>query len=268
MPEVTFVITTRDNAETIRACVRSCRQQSDADVEIVVVDNHSGDGTPRLASAAGADHVYIRGPERSAQRNAGISLATAPVVVVVDSDMTATPGLAREVADLLGDRPRVGAAVIPELAAGEGLWAAARKLEKRLYLGDPAVEAARAFRVAAVEAVDGYDEALTGCEDFDLPDRIAAAGWVTGRISAPLIHHETVGRLTELFRKKRYYGRSIAAYRAKPTSRRLARWSLVTRPGDLARRPHVTATLALLKLVEAAGLLAGMADRHRDPAPA
>lgn len=268
MPEVTFVITTRNNADTIQACVRTCRQQRDADVEVVVVDNHSEDGTAALASAADADRVHLQGPERSAQRNTGIALATAPLVVVVDSDMTASPGLARQIVDLFAERPDVGAAVVPELAAGEGLWADARKLEKRLYLGDPAVEAARAFRVAAVRTVGGYDETLTGSEDFDLPDRIDAAGWVTARTTAPLIHHETVGRLRDLFHKKRYYGRSVAAYRAKTTSRRLARWSLITRPAELARRPHVTAMLTLVKLVEAAGLLVGMADQRRDRAPA
>ncbi len=71
MTTVSFVVPTRNSARTIAACVMSLRKQSYADVEIVVVDNDSTDGTAQRAAAAGADRVVVAGPERCAQRNRG-----------------------------------------------------------------------------------------------------------------------------------------------------------------------------------------------------
>ena len=66
MTTVSFVVPTRNSARTITACVNSLRAQAYPDVEIVVVDNESTDGTADRARLAGADLVVIAGPERCA----------------------------------------------------------------------------------------------------------------------------------------------------------------------------------------------------------
>ncbi|MGO1165883.1 MAG: glycosyltransferase family 2 protein, partial [Janibacter sp.] len=87
---VTVVVPTRNNIRTIEACLRSVTEQSHPHIELVVVDNHSSDGTPQVAERF-ADRVITAGPERSAQRNTGIEVATSEWVLWLDSDMILPP---------------------------------------------------------------------------------------------------------------------------------------------------------------------------------
>lgn len=254
---VTVVVPTRNSAVTLEACLASIRAQRGVAVELVVVDNHSSDPT-RAIAARYADQVLVCGPERSAQRNAGARAGQGHVVIFVDSDMVLEAGVVAQAAAELDRCPHLGAIVLPELATGEGFWAACRALEKELYLGDPNVEAARAFRRVALESVGGWDETLTACEDWDLDDRIRAAGWGVGRVEAFTFHLEGRISLRDQFVKKRYYGRWMRAYLDRgELGRRVTGRALLRRPGRLARSPLRTAGLVVLKSVEATGLVAG-----------
>jgi glycosyltransferase involved in cell wall biosynthesis len=266
---VTFVVPTRNARRTISACLRSLRHQDHDDVEIVVVDNHSTDGTPDLASAW-ADVVVTAGPERSAQRNHGARIGTGELVVFVDADMVLEPGVAREAAQLVGCGA-FDALVLPELAFGDSFFARCRSLEKRLYLGDDSVEAARVLSRSLFERVGGWDESLTAGEDWDLTDRCRNAGARIGRTTARVWHDEGVVHLRQQFHKKRYYGVWVANYvaRAGAQNRKpLARTSLVRSPRLLMAEPLNAAGLAVLKFVEGAGLAAGMARARRRGAEA
>jgi glycosyltransferase involved in cell wall biosynthesis len=257
---VSVIVPTRNSAPTLVDCLASVRAQRDADVELIVVDNRSDDATVAIAHRY-ADLVLDHGPERSAQRNAGARRANGDLVVFVDSDMVLGPTVCAEAAASLAGSPHVGALVLPEVATGEGFWASCRTLEKELYLGDPNVEAARAFRPEVLAAVGGWDERLTACEDWDLEDRVRAAGWAIGRVEARVVHQEGRIRLGAQFHKKRYYGRWAAAYVARGHgARRVGGRALFRRPARLARDPGRAVGLVVLKGVEAAGMLAGAAE--------
>lgn len=250
---ISFVIPTRDNARTIARCVASAAEQG-GDVEVIVVDNGSSDGTPDIAMASGADLVFTAGPERSAQRNCGYERATGAVVVFIDSDMVLEPGVADALRVCFAD-PAVVGAVLPELAFGDGYLADSRALEKRLALGDPAVEAARAFRGEILDEVGAYDERFFGFEDFELADRVAATGGLIGRAAVGVRHDEGRVQLLRLLRKKHYYGTQWAGGRRGLAPERLRRRSVRS---DVVRDDlvHVPG-LVLLKAVDTAGLTAG-----------
>src|SRR5215471_11855341 len=169
-PHVSFVVPTRNSDRTLRACLASIRVQDLPDVEIVVVDNHSTDETVSIADEL-AHVVIVQGPERSAQRNAGAMASNGEVLVFIDSDMVLAPGIASELAALFEVRS-VDAAVLPEVVTGSSFWERCRAIEKKAYLNDATVEAARAFRREVFLEAGGYDETLTGPEDWELPDRI------------------------------------------------------------------------------------------------
>ncbi len=256
---VSFVVPTRHAGRTLRACLESIRRQDHDDVELVVVDNHSTDRTREIAVAI-ADVVALGGPERSAQRNQGAALATGSVLVFGDADMVFEPSVARDVVDLLGDDgdSRVGAVVIPEHAFGTGFWARCRVLEKELYLGDPAVEAARGVRAVDFARVGGYDESFVGPEDWDLADRVVALDdRRLARTAGRVWHDEGRIVLRAAFRKKRYYGHGVAAYLAT-SQRRTLRRHVLREPRRLARRPDLAAGLAVLKAVELSGIATGV----------
>lgn len=262
---ITFVVPTRNSARTLGRCLDSLRAQTHDDVEIVVIDNFSTDGTFEIAVEK-ADIVEQSGPERCAQRNRGAALGHGEVVVFIDSDMVMEPGIAAELAAAFDADPALGAVVIPELSFGERFLADCRSLEKRLYLGDEGVEAARALRRDVFEAVGGWDVTLTAGEDWDLSDRLRDAEVVFGRIEARIWHDEGHIRLRETFAKKRYYGRWVGVYLARhggQGGRKLARTSLFSQPRLLLGSPRHAAGMFVLKATEAAGIAAGMADARR-----
>lgn len=265
---VSVVVPTRNSAATLAGCLDSIRRQVGVNVELIVVDNASSDTTVAIATEL-ADVVFQRGPERCAQRNAGAAHASHEVIVFIDSDMELETGVCAQAAAVLAADPAVGAVVLPEVATGEGFWASCRSLEKELYIGDPNVEAARAYRRAAFEAIGGWDESLTACEDWDLEDRLRAAGWTVGRTAARVVHQEGRIQLTAQFAKKRYYGQWATAYlTTRPDGRRrVAGRALFRQPTRLARHPVRTGGLAVLKSVEVAGIIAGSRDARRPPTP-
>ncbi|WP_019629883.1 glycosyltransferase family 2 protein [Actinomadura atramentaria] len=260
---VTVVVPTRDSARTLARCLASVREQT-VPVELIVVDNGSADGTPDIA-AGYADRVVAAGPERSAQRNRGWRSGKGEFVAFVDSDMVLEPAVVEQAVAAFDADPGLGALVIPELSFGEGVFAACRAAEKRSYLADPAVEAARVFRRDVLLATGGYDEGLSAFEDWDLADRAAATGARVGRVRARVWHDEGRVTLRGAYQKRRYYGRWLPVYRSRATARSLGRSRALLRLA--ARRPWVLPGLALLKAVEAAGLLAGAREPARPADP-
>jgi glycosyltransferase involved in cell wall biosynthesis len=259
---VSVIVPTRNSGRTLERCLRSARQQLLPGTEIIVVDNNSTDDTVAIAHRS-ADVVISAGSERSEQRNIGAAAARGDFLLFVDSDMVLDERVTQRIEEQFASAPHVSALVVPEYSFGSGFWAACRALEKRLYVGDPAVEAARAYRSEIFHAVGGYNMTITGAEDYQLPDRLVAVGNVIGRIDAPVWHDEGQIRLRELFRKKRYYGRWLRIWASdRHTAPRLRRTSLIAHPIVLLRDPVHAAGLVVLKTVDAVGLLIGMATSN------
>ena len=264
---VSAIVTTRNSAAHLEECLRSLHEQTYGDVEVVVVDNASSDGTPRIAERH-ADLVLEFGPERSAQRNHGVERSSGEFVLIVDSDMVLSPRVVQECVEAMR-RDGAVAAIIPETSVGEGFWAACRALERSCYVGDETVEAARFFTREAYLRHGGYDEELTGPEDWDLPARIRRSEPIT-RVEATIEHREGRLRLLALMRKKYYYGRGFGRYIARHpglASRQLqvVRPAFLRHRRRLARHPRLTAGMLVMKAAEfaagGAGLLAAQAER-------
>ncbi len=260
---VSVVVPTKNNVDTIENCLRSIRAQT-IPVELIVIDNFSNDDTATIAKTF-AHRFESGGPERSAQRNRGLELAVGEFVCFVDSDMVLDPGVLAEAIDQLTENPHMGGVIIPEHATGEGFLAACRGLEKRLYQGNPDVEAARVFSTSLARRVGGYRQDLCGGEDWDFSDRVEALGATIGRTKEAIWHEEGRVVLTECFATKRYYGRGFASYLENRTDGRKRR---LNRPGmlfdrRLLRAPHLACGLFVLKVVEVAGLSLGLIEGRR-----
>ena len=276
-PRLSVVVPTRNSEPTLGRCLESIRAQVDASgrpfpCELIVVDNNSSDRTLVIAETH-ADIVETWGPERSAQRNRGAARANAPYVLFIDSDMVLDPSVCAEVATDL-DRG-AGAVIVPEESFGVGYFARCRALEKKITTGDPRTEAARGFPIQLLRQV-GWNESLTGPEDWELTERINATGARTGRTEAIIHHDEGRLRLRGTFTKKTYYGRGVGKYLAGSASsasrpsasmaqraRRLSPLRLLRKPGLLIRRPDLAAGMMTLKVVEAAGIATGIVAAAR-----
>lgn len=209
---VSVIVTTRNSAATLDACLQSIRRQTVGQVELLVVDNFSFDATPGIARRY-ATAFEQAGPERSRQRNLGAQRATGAWLLFVDSDMVLPPPTVSECLDQARSGKR--AVIVPEVSEGRGFWAACKALERACYVGDDTIEAARFIERALFEDLGGFDESLTGEEDWDLTARLRARGLSIGRTASPLIHDEGRLSLRETMRTKFYYGRTMARYLRK-----------------------------------------------------
>ena len=205
------VITTRNEAENIGNCIRAFDRFRD-EVEIIVVDNSSTDDTKAIATSLNAK-VFDKGPERSTQRNLGWREASSEWVLVLDADMIVPEALIGELFESV--RGDVDAYWIPEVRTGRGIRVRARNFERGFYNGT-AIDALRFFRRGVLEKTGGYDENLiAGPEDWELDIRILAAGAKCRVLRNHLLHNEKRLTLVAMLKKKAYYSRSMAAYRAK-----------------------------------------------------
>ncbi len=266
-PDLTLVIPTKDSQRTILRCLKSISEQRDCNVEAIVVDNFSQDRTAELAASV-TDQIFLAGPERSTQRNIGLAKANGRNIGFIDSDMILTPHVCRQAVEQLEQLGK-GGVIIPELSIGEGYLADCRALEKRMYLGNRDVEAARVFPTKLVRSIGGYDESLIAGEDWDLADRIEAKGLKIGRTQAVIHHDDGHVSLKGMFSKKRYYGRSFADYlenREPGRGRSLARPALLKQSGLMLRNPRLAAGLVLLKSIEASGLYYGIREGRKEMA--
>src|SRR5687768_4619560 len=88
MPEVSVVVPAFNAAETIQAAIQSVSAQTFQDLELIVVDDGSTDGTADVVKRLAPNAVVItqRNAGPGAARNAGIARASGRFVGFLDAD--------------------------------------------------------------------------------------------------------------------------------------------------------------------------------------
>ncbi len=270
-PLVSIIITTKNEEVHLPRLLENIAKQTYKIIETIVVDNNSKDQTKAIAKNFGAE-VFSKGPERSAQRNFGAQNAKGEYLLFLDADMELTPNVGKECVNKIQE-PRTNnqellAMVIPEQSFGIGFWTRCKILERMCYEGIDWIESARFFQKKVFFEVGGYDEELTGPEDFELPQRIKFkyGSESIGRIKSYILHDEGKISLAKLLAKKYYYGRKMRQYSAISESKAyfakqanpLYRFALFFRRFDLLVKDPIHAVgMVLLKLLEMTALVLG-----------
>ena len=96
-PLVSVVIPARNAAEDLPGALQSARAQGVGDMEIIVADDGSTDGTADLLADAKRDdprilHLQTAGIGPAAARNRAIEIASAPLIAFLDADDRWLPG--------------------------------------------------------------------------------------------------------------------------------------------------------------------------------
>lgn len=209
---VSVIVSTRNEEKTIARLLESITEQTYSNFEILVVDNNSFDTTKQIAKRY-TDKVYEFGPERSAQRNFGAKKAQGKCLLFLDADMELSKNVLSECVQLLGKEGNLGGVAIPEKSKAKNFWERVKAYERSFYneKGDPVTDAARFFRKKVFFKAGGYDESITGPEDWDLPETVHELGYAIIRSKEPIYHYERISNPLDLAKKKFYY--AISAYR-------------------------------------------------------
>ncbi len=213
---VSVIITTKNESAVIKRLLISLKGQSYKNIEILLIDNNSSDATKDIAKRF-TNKVHNFGPERSAQRNFGAKISKGRYIIFLDADMELSPDVLKECVEICSENPKVGAVIIPEQSIGRTYWEKVKAFERSFYNqeGDYTTDAARFFAKKAYRQAGGYDEAITGPEDWDLPESITKLGFNVERINAVIFHHEKISSPLELARKKYYYALKSHRYLSK-----------------------------------------------------
>lgn len=212
LPLLSIVIPTKNEERNIGKCLDSLAKHRDW-LEILVVDNKSGDATCELALERGVK-VFTQGPERSAQRNRGWREAHGAFVCFLDADMRMPPETLNEIRTRISSPDAPDALYIREKRIGSGWWVKTRNFERSFY-DATCIDALRVFKRTLLEKTGGYDETITGEEDWDLDRLCLAAGARVALTDGALLHDEGAFSWRRHIRKKAYYSGTMDLYRAK-----------------------------------------------------
>ncbi|HBL51792.1 MAG: Glycosyl transferase family 2 [Microgenomates group bacterium GW2011_GWA2_39_19] len=255
-PVVSAIITTKNSSATLGALLESIKRQTFSKSEVVVVDNNSFDQTGQIAKKY-TSKVYSKGPERSAQRNFGASKSQGEYLLFLDSDMVLTENVLDECVKRMVEE-KVGGIIIPEKSFGNGFWAKVKALERKINEGEDYFEAARFFPKKIFRDMGGYDENLTGPEDWDFPQRVARKYKIV-RTHSYILHNEGEPSLKSFAKRKYYYGLSVHKYLKKqnlpaisPRTVYFLRRSFYKRWKELLVNPLLSAGMLLMLFVESA----------------
>jgi glycosyltransferase involved in cell wall biosynthesis len=186
VPAVSVIIPTRDREALLREAVASALAQRGTDLEVVVVDDASSDGTLAWASRHPDPRVRVvhlaERSERSAARNAGLAVAEGRLVLFLDDDdrlrptalrrlgqaLERHPGAAGAVGaaaffDAAGQRRRIGFPRVPFVAAP---W-------REVLAGWVAVPGQALLRTEVLRDLGGFRADLSVAEDQELWMRLA-----------------------------------------------------------------------------------------------
>jgi glycosyltransferase involved in cell wall biosynthesis len=266
-PLVSVIVPTYNSADYLEECLKSILAQSYENTELIVVDNSSQDNTQAIANKY-TNSVYTKGNERSAQRNFGVSKSRGEYILIIDSDMVLTEGVVKACIESIRADSQLKALIIPEESFGEGVWVQCKKLERSFYSGIDWQEASRFFDRQTYLAVGGYDEAITGPEDYDLPNRIESKYGRTcvGRVKTLIYHNERNLNLLAYCRKKFYYAKTLDLYiRKSENKERLHKQTSIIRrysvffanPSKLFKNPLLGIGMLFMKTCEFAAGASG-----------
>jgi glycosyltransferase involved in cell wall biosynthesis len=208
---VSVIIATKQEEKHIWKCISFVKKQSfpQDEIEIIVIDNYSSDKTVQIAKHF-TKKVFTKGPERSAQRNFGVSKAHGTYILYLDADMYLSRRVIQECVAKMQKNPKLVGLFIRESIKGDGYFGAVRRFERAFYNGT-VIDGLRFFKKSAFIKVGGFDEKLYACEDWDLDKRIKKLGPVDF-IQEPIYHNDGQVTLKSYLMKKIYYSHNFSEY--------------------------------------------------------
>lgn len=264
---VSIIIPAKMSAMLLEDCLKSIQEQTYKNIETIIVDSDSGDGTKELAKKYKCT-LYNYFPkvkkglfDAPHKRNYGVKKAKGEYIYYVDADMQLTPNVVREAVEKMATYDAI---IIPEDSFGIGIWARAKNLERQCYWGDDTIEAPRFVKKSVWTKLGGLDEILGGGgDDWDLYQKLLENGYKVSRIKSLTMHNEGDLKLSKLIKKRFMYGRDSLRYITKrPATASLSyfpiRKAYIKNWRLFAKRPGDTCAFIIMRTAEYTGAFFGI----------
>lgn len=260
-PLVSVVITTKNEEKNIDNCLTSIQHQTypKESIEIIVVDNDSADATKDIAHRY-TKKVLNKGPERSAQRNFGASKSMGKYYMYLDADMILNENVVSECVEAVEKDSAIVGVYIPEIVMGDSFFSKVRRFERSFYNGT-VIDCVRFVPLKIFQKVNGFDESMSGPEDWDFDKKIRQLG-KTSIIKSVIYHNEAEVAISSYLKKKGYYAKSMQRYVSKwgktdpDTQKQLGLWyryiGVFTEKGkwiELLKNPHLAFSMFALRIL-------------------
>jgi hypothetical protein len=185
MPRVSIIVPAYNQARFLGSAIRSALDQTDRDLEVIVVDDGSTDDTREVACGFSDTRVrYVRQENRglSAARNTGIRHAHGAFLTYLDSDDQFLPEKLEILLGAFERRPELGfvageAILVDEEGQplGERFARGVPEEPTEWLLGNPLHVGSVLIRREWQDRMGAFDEALRSYEDWDMWLRLARA---------------------------------------------------------------------------------------------
>jgi GT2 family glycosyltransferase len=213
---VSIIIPVREDRVALGVCLDSIevamQAAPDLDVEVIVVDNGSSDGSPELARSRGARVLEEPGKRVAALRNRGASISTGEFLAFIDADHAISPEWLSAVEEAFRSQA-IAAVGYPYTAPRDGTWV------QRCYNGLREHRPGRhdvkwlgsgnlLIRRGVFEELGGFDEGLETCEDVELCFSLGARGHrIVSDSRLQSVHFGDPATLSGLFHAELWRGR-------------------------------------------------------------
>lgn len=253
---ISVIVTTKNEEKNIKKCLSSITKQTYKNYEIIVVDNYSSDRTVEISKKY-TPFIFIKGPERSSQRNYGASKAKGEYVCFIDADMQLANDILSSCVEVVNKDTHIGSIILPEKSIGKSFWARCKALERSYYEKIDWIEASRFFKKTIFDRIGGFDTGMISGEDWDIYDRAKKIAPVF-RINKYILHNEENLSLWKTMRTKYYYAKNISIYKKKANKSSFRKQASVIRrfllffsnPKKLFSNPSVGIGMLIMKLCE------------------
>ena len=182
-PLVSFIIPVKNDAQRLRRCLTSIVSNDYPRelIEVIVIDNHSSDGSGRVAREYGAVVLHAATGSVAELRNRGARAALGTILAFADSDHEIDSRWIDTAVDVLSHRDiaATGAPCVSEPSANwvqlqyDGLRERLSTRQDVTWLGSGNM----AVKRTAFQQIGGFNPELTACEDVDLCNRLLASGF-------------------------------------------------------------------------------------------
>ena len=209
-PLVTVIIPTFNRLRWISICLDSVKSQTYPNIETLVIDDGSSDGTVASLKSQ-PEYSFVRVHEQpknggaSIARNDGIRLAQGELIVFIDSDDALLPNHIETAVNIFRDHPETGlfccdSTIIDsdgEILFGGRTWHQIQSELRKHPLQSGFRSLANIFEFshifpgftlpkAVFEKIGDFDQSIFPMDDYDLSLRVAGAGYRVYYCNEPL----------------------------------------------------------------------------------